>query len=193
MTPEAEIQGTVRMNRWFPSLLIVWNIFDVVVHVAVDLVEPWRVAGNIVAIVAVVVVLAGAARAVASQLLVGAAGLVVVVNAIDSALDGWIAPSFIFIGVSLALLLLWAQEIARKSASPADTGTGPVYLRWWMAIVATVGGLVLIALVGEQEDFEIGPLAALHDGELVAADYWADEPASLSAGMGFDNITACLK
>jgi hypothetical protein len=88
--------------------------------------------------------------------------------------------------VSLVLVLLWAQDIYRKSASTGDTRETPVYLRWWVALGAIVVGVAAIALVGEQEEF--GPLAALHNGELVAADYWADEPLILSADMGFDNI-----
>ncbi len=183
-----QARRTVQINRWFPTLLILWNIFDVVVHVVVDLVEPWRVAGNAVGVVAALIVLFGAARGYARQVLAGAAVVVVVLNAIHSILDGWIAPSFIFIGVSLFLLLRWAQGIHRKRASTVDTGESPVYLRWWAALGATVVGLAAIALVGEQEDFVIGPLAALHNGELVAADYWAAEPLILSAGMGFDNI-----
>jgi hypothetical protein len=175
-----------RKIRWLPSLLILWNIFDVVVHVVVDLVEPWRVAGNVVGVVAALIVLFRAARASAPQVLVGAAGVVVVLNAIHSFLNGWIAPSFVFIGVSLFLLLRWAQDIFRKSASLGETAENRGYLRWWAALGATLVGLAAVALVGEQGEF--GPLAALHNGELVAADYWAEEPLILSAGMGFDNI-----
>ena len=40
-------------------------------------------------------------------------------------------------------------------------------MRWWVALGATVVGLAVIGLVGEQDDFVIGPLAALHNGELV--------------------------
>jgi hypothetical protein len=34
----------------------------------------------------------------------------------------------------------------------------------------------------------IKPINQLHDGILVDADYWSEEPLILSAGMGFDNI-----
>ena len=187
-TIEVNTETANRKIRRLPTLLILWNLFDVVVHVVVDMVEPWRVAGNVVGVAAALIVLFGAARAYAPQALVGTAGLVVVLNAIHSVLNGWVAPSFVFIGVSLVLLLLWAQDIYRKDAPTVDPGEHPIYLRWWAALGAMLVGLAVIGLVGEREDFEIGPLAALHNGELVAADYWADEPMILSAGMGFDNI-----
>ena len=184
----AATSEVVRLSRWLPIVLIVWNVVDTAVHVAVDMVEPWRVTGNAIGIAAAVVLLLGVARRYAPQVLMGAAGLVVVVNAIHSVLHGWVAPSFVFIGVSLGLLLVWAQDISRKDTPTIDTGEHPIYVRWWPALGATVVGLAVVALVGEQEDFVIGPLAALHNGELAAADYWADEPVILSAGMGFDNI-----
>jgi len=37
-----------------------------------------------------------------------------------------------------------------------------------------------------------GPLAALFDGDLLAADYWTDEPAILSATLGFSDIVGIL-
>jgi hypothetical protein len=185
--PEPQPQTRVRTNRWFPTLLIGWNLLDVLVHVAVDMVEPWRVAGNVVGMAAALVVVFGA-KVYAPHVLAGAAGLVVVVNAIHSTLNGWVAPSLVFIGVSLLLLLLWTQDILRKSASNGEIGAAPVSVRRWAALGVTLVGLVAIALVGEQEDLAIGPLTQLHDGALVAADYWADDPSILSAGLGFDNI-----
>jgi hypothetical protein len=147
--------------------------------------EPWRITGNIVGIAAALVVWFGIAKPYAPHILGGAAAVVVVLNVIHSVAHGWIAASFIFIGVSLILLLLWAQKLYRQANAE---GENPVYLQWWAAVGATLLGIALIALVGPQAELEFGPLAQLHNGELVAADYWADEPMILSAGMGFDNI-----
>ena len=180
--------NTNRQFPWYATLLIVWNIIDIAVHVVINLVEPWRVAGNIVGIIAALIVLFGIARPYAPHVLGGAAVLVVVVNVIHSMLHGWLAPSFIFIGVSLILLLLWAQNIYRKATAESDNAENPIYLRWWAALGTTLLGIVLVALVGEQGELEIGPLTQLHAGQLVAADYWGEEPLILSAGMGFDNI-----
>lgn len=174
-----------RKIQWFPTLLILWNIIDIAVHVALDLAEPWRIAGNIVGIIAALVVVFGVAKPYAWQILSGTAVAVVVVNVIHSILHGWFTASFIFIGVSLILLLLWAQKLYRETNAG---GVNPAYLRWWAAIGATAVGILFIALVGEQGTLPIAPLNQLHDGQLVAADYWSDEPLILSAGLGFDNI-----
>ena len=114
----------------------------------------------------------------------GTAVLVTILNIIHSILHGWLSPSFVFIEISLLLLLLWAQKLYKKE-NPAAS---PLYLQWWMALAATAVGIALIALVGPQAELTLGPLAQLHNGELVQADYWSDEPLILSAGMGFDNI-----
>jgi hypothetical protein len=186
-THEAAAPEQARSSRWLVILLIAWNVLDIAVHVALGMVEPWRVAGNAIGIAAAVVLLFGAARRYAPQVLVGAAGLVVVVNVIHSALNGWVGPSFVFIGVSLVLLAVWAQDAARRTGN-GEGGNTPLHLRRWMAIVATIAALTLIGLSGEQEDVTIALWAPLHNGELVAADIWSEEPMILSAGMGFDNI-----
>lgn len=171
--------------QWFPTLLILWNILDIVVHVALDMAEPWRIAGNIVGIAATLIVLLGVAKPYAWQILSGTAVAVVVLNVIHSVLHGWLVPSFVFIGISLILLLLWAQNLYREANID---GKNPLYLRWWAAIGATVVGIALVALAGPQAELELGPLSQLHDGRLLAADYWSEEPQILSAGMGFENI-----
>jgi hypothetical protein len=174
--------------QWLPTLIILWNIIDVAVHVTINLAEPWRIAGNTVGIVAALIVFFGVTKPYAWQILSCAAIVVVVLNVIHSVTHGWLAPSFVFIGVSLILLLIWAQDLYRKANVEGDDAENPVYLRWWAAIGATLVGIAIVALVGPQAELEIGPLAQLHNGELVAADYWADEPMILSAGLGFDNI-----
>jgi hypothetical protein len=183
-----KIGETIRKIQWLPALIVLWNILDIVVHVALGMPEPLRIAGNIVGIAAALVVWFGLAKPFAPHILVGAAAVVVILNVIHSVAHGWIAASFIFIGVSLILLLLWAQDIYRKANAESDNAESPVYLRWWAALGATLVSIALVALVGPQAQLEIGPIAQLHNGELVAADYWADEPMILSAGLGFDNI-----
>ncbi|MEO1443825.1 MAG: hypothetical protein AAFV33_25720, partial [Chloroflexota bacterium] len=143
-----KVMETKQANRQFPwlaTLLIIWNIIDIAVHVAIDLAEPWRIAGNIVGIAAALIVLSGVAKPFAPQILGGTAVVVVLLNAVHSVLHDWLAPSFIFIGVSLILQLLWAQNLYRQHNTEH-----PFYTRWWVALGATVVGIVIIALVGEQ-------------------------------------------
>jgi hypothetical protein len=174
--------------QWLPTLFILWNMIDIAVHVALNMAEPLRIAGNVVGIAAALIVWFGLAKPYAPHILGGAAILVVVFNVIHSSEHGWLIPSFVFIAVSLFMLLLWAQNIYREANVAGDNAKSPVYLQWWAALGATLVGIAIVALVGEQAELEIGPLAQLHNGELVAADYWADEPLILSAGLGFDNI-----
>lgn len=157
--------------RWLAALLIVWNVLDIVVHLALNLLEPWRLAGNIVAIAATLIVVFGIARRYHALVLVAAAVVVVLFNGINSVLDGWLAPSFVFIGVTVLLLLLWAQRLQRASSSTSEGERSPFYLRWWAALLVTIVGLGAIAIVGQQEELVIGSLAQLHNGELHAADY----------------------
>lgn len=112
---------------WLATLLILWNILDIVVHVALDMAEPWRIAGNIVGIAAALIVLFGVAKPYTWQVLSATAVVVIVLNAIHSILHGWLLPSFVFIGVSLILLLLWAQNLYRDANID---GENPVYLTW---------------------------------------------------------------
>lgn len=178
--------------QWLPTLLIVWNIFDIAVHVVTDLVEPWRITGNIVGLIAGLIVLLGVAKPYAWQILSGAAVTTIALNMIHSVLHGWLAPSFIFIGISLILLLWLAQNLYQEAN---ETGKGSIYLRRWATLGASLIGLAVIAFVGPQAELDFQPdrlsdrlIEDLHNGELQGADYWSDEPVILSAGMGFGDI-----
>ena len=72
-----ETKNTSRNLPWLAILIIVWNTFDIALHVYVELVEPLRVAGNVVAIAAAVIVLLGLARTYAPHVL-GLATVIVV-------------------------------------------------------------------------------------------------------------------
>lgn len=58
-----------RIIQGLSILLIVWNIFDIVDHVRVDMVELLRVSGNSLAITAALITLLGVAKSVAPQIL----------------------------------------------------------------------------------------------------------------------------
>ncbi|MEL6985129.1 MAG: hypothetical protein AAFO29_22040, partial [Actinomycetota bacterium] len=170
-----------------------WSVFDALVHVAVDQVEPPRIAGNMAAIVAAGLVvlfdrLGGRPRL--SAVICGlAAGLVLGFN------GAWVAaerelpiPAAIFIVVAVALLV-WATyrflvEVGRPDDAEAGAASG---LPWsWVAVTATL--LVATAVITFVGGFFTSALRQLHTDELEAADYWSDELVILSAGLGFDNI-----
>src|SRR3990172_4075041 len=95
--------------QWLPTLLILWNLIDLVLHVAIDMAEPLRITGNLVGIAAALIVLLGIAKPYAPHILGGAAVVFVVVNAIHAAAHGFAIPMLVFIGFALFLLLRWAQ------------------------------------------------------------------------------------
>jgi hypothetical protein len=163
-----------------PTLILLWNVIDIAVHVGLNMAEPWRIAGNIVGIAAALVVWFGHAEPFAPHILGGAAAVVVILNVIHTAGHGYFIPTLIFIGVALFLLLRWTQVILAKDADQRFC------LRWWMALPAALLGVGIVMLSGPR--VSMNPLAQMHDGVLEGADYWRDEPLILSAGLGFDNI-----
>jgi len=183
--------------QWLPTLLIVWNLLDIVVHVALNMAEPFRIIGNIVGIVAALVVLFANVKPYALQILGGTAVLVVISNMVETGLHGFMLPTLFFVGVALFLLLRWMQV---KAIEANTEGESPLYYRWWMALLAMLVGVGLVALSGvlfsvgmvplgdALADAGRGPLAQAHDGRLEGADYWREEPMILSGGMGFEGI-----
>ena len=123
-----ETQQVKRQFPWLAIVLIVWNLIDGALHLALGMVEPWRLAGNIVGIIVVLIVVLGIAKPYAPQLLSGVAVVVILLNAVHSALHNWLAPSFVFIGVSVFLLLFIAQKSHRQASSQGinrpPTGSG---------------------------------------------------------------------
>ena len=142
---------------WLLIGLIAWSTLDIAVHVAVDMVEPLRIAGNIVAIAAGLVVLAGIARAAVPYVLALAAVMVVGLSGLASFLHGYVPPMLVFVGVSILLLLLMARAAAIDARDGRTSGASPVALRRWAPLAATLAGVAAIALVGQPDTS--GPFA----------------------------------
>ena len=175
------MEDKTREFPWLPTLLIAWNLFDLIIHLAVDMAEPLRISGNIVATVAGVIVWLGFAKTYAPHLLTVSAVAVVVLNASHVAQHGAAIPMLIFIGVTLYLLLRWAQVQLG--------GNGQVerfYERAWASLAGTAVGVLIVILSGVIWGVDI--VEQTFDGALEGADYWRTEPVILSAGLGFDNI-----
>lgn len=181
-----ETQNVGRRIQWLPTLLIVWNILDIAIHIALNMVEPLRITGNIVGIAAALIVLFGLARAYAPYTLGGAAAVVVGVNMLESFQHGFLLPMLVFVGISVFLLLRWAQVKALAVNAEAEDSGSRFYLRLWVALPVTLVGVAIVAFIGQPADSVI--IAQAHNGALAGADYWGDEPLILSAGLGFDNI-----
>ena len=55
-----------------PAVLVGWNMIDALLHVAIDMAEPLRITGNIIAIVVAVAILLGAPKKLSFILLLTA-------------------------------------------------------------------------------------------------------------------------
>lgn len=94
-----------------------WNVFDIVLHIAVDKVEPPRIAGNIAALVAVGIaqVIGSGLRATVTCVL--AAIAVLVCNLVWLAEEGSLPLiAAVLIGGTLALLAWAALKFQRSPA-----------------------------------------------------------------------------
>lgn len=170
-----------------------WSVFDALLHVAVDQVEPPRIAGNVAAIVA-------AAAVVALGRLGGRARLSAVICGLAAGLDlgfnaAWVGaerslpiPAAIFITVAVGLLA-WAAYrflVMARQPDPDNADADASFPKGWLALTAVL--FVVAAAVTFIGGFFTSVLRQLHTDELEAADYWSDELVILSAGLGFDNI-----
>lgn len=153
-------------------LIIGWNIFDIALHVYVELVEPLRIAGNVAALAAAFIVLLGLARTYAPHVLGLAVVLFIGFNTLESILHGFFVPSLVFISVSVFLLIRWAQVEWRKGNLDINgVAANPIYLRWWVALVVTLAVVALVPLSGEARELDLSSLIQLDDAQLVVTDY----------------------
>lgn len=176
------------LTRRLMSAAVAWNLFDLVLHVIVDMVEPPRVAGNVAAIGAVVltwvVVRRWARLRLGAALLAAGSGAVIGLN------GAWVlaeralpVPAAVFIVVSVALISVSAVRLLIAAGKAIESGRAPV--TWFVLTLLPLAGVAVVTLlVGSTQ----GVLRQLHDDRLVAADYWSEELVIFSAGMGFDNI-----
>lgn len=148
---ENAVETKSRMSRWLPVTLIVWNLVDIAVHIAVDMVEVLRISGNVLGIVVVVIVLTGVTKTRAHDVLVGSALVVIILNSFFSAQAGVILPMLVFVGVSVLLIVRWAQ-VKRLEKERALAGGDDVeirfYHRWWTALAVSLVGILVVALAG---------------------------------------------
>ena len=103
------------IRKILPYFLILWNIFDSLVHIRADMAEPLRISGNIIVAIVAITVLSGYAKKNSSSLLILTAISIIILNSVHVILNGIGGfPMFIFIGITLLLLLIWSQNIKLK-------------------------------------------------------------------------------
>ena len=169
-----------------PAVLIGWNMFDAILHIAIDMAEPLRIAGNTTAILVAISILLGAPKKLSFPLLLVAFISTVALNTFHVSENDFAIPMLIFIGLSLYLLLRWAQIFKIEDLKIRESEKQKYFYKRWFAVALSIFGVLVVLTVGVMNSLSIQD--QLFDGALKEADYWSDEPGILSAGMGFEGI-----
>ncbi len=115
------------MKNWFRngrSIMVVaaaWNIFDALLHVAIDQIDPLRMAGNAVVLVATLLVYR---PGVPGAMMAGLAAAIVVALNLAFFIDRGDVPmaALVLVAVSLVLLgaAVWRYRAEEHEVSAAD-------------------------------------------------------------------------
>ena len=179
------VNKVIKAGR-IPAVLIGWNMFDAILHIAIDMAEPLRIAGNTIAILVAISILLGAPKKLSFPLLLVAFISTVALNTFHVSENDFAIPMLIFIGLSLYLLLRWAQIFKIKDFEIREPKKQKYFYKRWFTILLSVFGVLVVLAVGVLNSLNVQN--QLFDGALKEADYWSDEPVILSAGMGFEGI-----
>ena len=179
------VNKVIKTGR-IPAVLVGWNTFDALLHIAIDMAEPLRITGNIIAIFVAVAILLGAPKKLSFTLLLVAFISTVALNTVHVREHDFAIPMLIFIGISLYLLLRWAQILKVEELKIRQSKKQKYFHKRWFAVVLSIFGVLVVLAMGVMSSLNMQD--QLFDGALKEADYWSDEPVILSAGMGFEGI-----
>ncbi len=179
------VNKVIKAGR-IPAVLVGWNTFDALLHIAIDMAEPLRITGNIVAIFVAVAILLGATKKLSFTLLLVAFISTVALNTVHVSENNFAIPMLIFIGLSLYLLLRWAQIFKIEDLKIRESEKQKCFHKQWFTVVLSIFGVLVVLVVGVINSLNMQD--QLFNGALKEADYWSDEPVILSAGMGFEGI-----
>ena len=179
------VNKVIKAGR-IPAVLVGWNMFDALLHIAIDMAEPLRITGNVIAVLVAVAILLGAPKKLSFSLLLAAFISTVALNTVHVIENDFAIPMLIFIGLSLYLLLRWAQIFKIEDLKIRETKKQKYFHKRWFAVALSIFGVLVVLSVGVMNSLNMQD--QLFDGALIDADYWSDEPVILSAGMGFEGI-----
>ena len=179
------VNKVIKTGR-IPAVLVGWNTFDALLHIAIDMAEPLRITGNIIAIFVAVAILLGAPKKLSFTLLLVAFISTVALNTVHVREHDFAIPMLIFIGISLYLLLRWAQIFKVEELKIRQSKKQKYFHKRWFAVALSIFGVLVVLAMGVMSSLNMQD--QLFDGALKEADYWSDEPVILSAGMGFEGI-----
>ena len=179
------VNKVIKTGR-IPAVLVGWNTFDALLHITIDMAEPLRIIGNIIAIFVAVAILLGAPKKLSFTLLLVAFISTVALNTVHVREHDFAIPMLIFIGISLYLLLRWAQIFKVEELKIRQSKKQKYFHKRWFAVALSIFGVLVVLAVGVMSSLNMQD--QLFDGALKEADYWSNEPVILSAGMGFEGI-----
>ena len=179
------VNKVIKAGR-IPAVLVGWNTFDALLHIAIDMAEPLRITGNIIAIFVAVAILLGAPKKLSFTLLLVAFISTVALNTVHVSENDFAIPMLIFIGLSMYLLLRLAQIFKIENLKIGEYEKQKYFHKRWFAVALSIFGVLVVLAVGVMNSLNMQD--QLFDGALKEADYWSDKPVILSAGMGFEGI-----
>ena len=179
------VNKVIKRGR-IPVVLVEWNMFGAILHIAIDMAEPLRITGNIIGVLAAITILLGAPKKLSFPLLLVAFISTVALNTVHVSENSFAIPMLVFIGLSLYLLLRLAQISKIEDLKIRESEKQKYFHKRWFAAVLSLFGVLVVLAVGVMNSLNIQD--QLFDGALKEADYWSDEPVILSAGMGFEGI-----
>lgn len=118
-----DAQNTGRKFHWLPAIIALVQVFDIVIHVGTNQIEPIRIASNVFIFVWLGIVVSGRLNHMAWRMASGFVGVYVLLNALFLVEEGLINPTngqfrtmlFVLVGVTLVLSIWLTTKIADRS------------------------------------------------------------------------------
>ena len=141
------VNKVIKAGR-IPAVLVGWNMFDALLHIAIDMAEPLRIAGNIIAIFVAVAILLGAPKKLSFTLLLVAFISTVALNTAHVREHDFAIPMLIFIDISLYLLLRWAQIFKVEELKIRQPKKQKYFHKRWFAVALSIFGVLVVLAMG---------------------------------------------
>lgn len=139
------------------AVITLVQLFDIVIHVANDMIEPIRMAASVIIFVWLSIVLSGRLNHIPWRVASGFVGVYVLLNALFLATEGLTNPDngdqfrtvlFVLVGVTVTLSVWLANSISTSfwKAMKKRPATPPLwrFLRWKAAIVHSTTRVALV-------------------------------------------------
>ena len=137
------VNKVIKSGR-IPAVLVGWNTFDALLHIAIDMAEPLRITGNVIAILVAVAILLGAPKKLSFTLLLIAFISTVALNTVHVSENDFAIPMLIFVGLSLYLLLRWAQIFKIEDLKIRESKKQKYFHKRWFAVAFSIFGVLVV-------------------------------------------------